>query len=388
MSRSRGSKQALKVPVHDSVWQDAAWRARLRRRLLAWFKREARDLPWRREPTPYRVWVSEIMLQQTQIATVIPYYERFLQSFPTVEALATADEQELLSHWEGLGYYRRARSMHAAAKQIAEKYKGEFPQTLDDVLALPGIGRYTAGAILSISRDVRLPVLEGNTHRVYSRWVALRGVATDSAATKLLWQIAESMLPRKSPGAFNQAAMELGALVCSPKKPDCERCPIAEMCRARIAGLQAEIPGKVSRVVYEDRTEFAMVVSEHRKPNAQPRYLLRPLGEGRRWAGLWDFPRTTEVSFDSAAAAAKQLSDELGVRISPGMRLATLKHAVTKYRISLHVHVADLDDPKRSPPRPWRYVAVSDMEKLPMSVTGRRIASMLATDRQERLPLG
>jgi A/G-specific adenine glycosylase len=327
------------------------------------------------------------MLQQTQVATVIPYYERFMKAFPTVEALAATDSQTLLSHWEGLGYYRRARSMHAAAKQIVDQYGGEFPQTYDEVVDLPGIGRYTAGAILSIARDARLPILEGNTQRVFSRWVASRGGTSEPAANKLLWEVAEAMLPRKKPGAFNQAAMELGALVCGPKQPDCGRCPVAGMCRARLYGLQQEIPGKVSRVTYEDRTEFAMLVCESRRGNKHPRYLLRPLEEGRRWAGLWDFPRTTGAACESAAAAAVLLSEEMGVEISPGMRLTTMKHAVTRYRISLHVHVAKLEDPNRAPRRPWKYVSLPDMADLPMSVTGRRIAKMLETERQRALPL-
>jgi A/G-specific adenine glycosylase len=331
------------------------------------------------------------MLQQTQVATVIPYYERFLISFPDIETLAAADEQTLLSRWEGLGYYRRARSMHAAARQIVDRHNGEFPETYHEVLALPGIGRYTAGAILSISRNLRLPILEGNTQRVFSRWVAIRGSATDTAANKLLWQIAETMLPRKNPGEFNQAAMELGALVCSPRNPRCGECPVAGICSARLAGLQEEIPGKVSRVNYEDRTEFALVVADPRMGEKRDRrlmrYLLRPLPEGRRWAGLWDFPRTSGASYESPMAAAQQLSHELGVKISPGMRLTTIKHAVTKYRISLHVHAADLAEPKRVPSRPWRYVSLSEMAELPMSVTGRRIAKILDGHRQSLLPL-
>jgi len=221
----------MEVPRHDAVWQDAAWRGRVRRRLLGWFNQNARDLPWRRDPTPYRVWVSEIMLQQTQVATVIPYYNRFLNSFPTVEALAESDEMTLLGHWEGLGYYRRARSMHAAARKIVDQHDGKFPEQYDDVLALPGIGRYTAGAILSISRDQRLPVLEGNTQRVFSRWVSMRGVIGETATTNLLWKIAESMLPRKGAGDFNQAAMELGALICTAKNPRCPECPLSRICR-------------------------------------------------------------------------------------------------------------------------------------------------------------
>lgn len=363
--------------MHDAVWEDSQWRQSLRRRLLRWFDRNARDLPWRRDPEPYRVWVSEIMCQQTQVATVVPYFERFMQSFPDVHALASADEQTLMQHWEGLGYYRRARMMHAAAKRIVDEHRGNFPDTFDDVLALPGIGRYTAGAILSISRQTRLPVLEGNTQRVFSRLVALRGVApTEKNANELLWQIATAMLPRKRPGDFNQAAMELGALICTPTGPDCDACPVAELCGARARGMQQQIPGKLSKVTYEDRTEYALVVAR-RGSQSNPEFLVRQIPDGRRWAGLWDFPRSTEQT-QSVEEAADWLSREVGVAVSPGRRMTTIKHAVTKYRISLHVHEANLTCNASSNLHPWRYCSRDELEHLPMSVTGRRIAEMLA----------
>ena len=236
-------------------------------RLLDWFDEHGRKtLPWQEGKTPYRVWVSEIMLQQTQVATVLPYYARFMDSFPTVNALATVDEQVLLSHWEGLGYYRRARSLHAAAKLIVADHGGEFPLAFDDVLALPGVGRYTAGAILSISDGQKQPILEGNTQRVFSRWIALRGTPANTVNNRLLWQVAEKMLPRKDAGTFNQASMELGALICTPKRPSCDQCPVVTACRAHQTGLEHEIPGKVTRVVYEQRTEYALVVQ---KPTAR-----------------------------------------------------------------------------------------------------------------------
>lgn len=379
-NHGRGPRKPLSYPEHDDCWRESPWRSNLRRRLLDWFRRNARVLPWREQSSPYQVWVSEIMLQQTQVATVVSYYQRFLKSFPTIQSLAEADPQELLSHWEGLGYYRRARSLHAAAKQIMAQHGGEFPSTFDEVIALPGIGRYTAGAILSISKDMRLPILEGNTQRVFSRWIAMRGPATDRAASNLLWELAEEMLPTKNAGEFNQAAMELGALICSPVGPDCDHCPVARYCRARIAGLQEVIPGKVSRVKYEDRTEYAMVVERGGASRRTARYLVRMIPDGGRWAGLWDFPRTTDVVHPSAAAAASGLSDEIGTAIVAGERLATIRHAVTRYRIQLHVHAAAMSDPVRTPPRPWRFVSVKEMEKLPMSVTGRQIVKLLQSD--------
>ena len=339
------------------------------------------------------------MCQQTQVATVLPYYERFMKSFPDIQKLAAAEEQVLLSHWEGLGYYRRAKSLHAAAKLIVADHGGSFPLEFEDVLALPGIGRYTAGAILSIADGQRQPILEGNTQRVFSRWIALRGNPADTMNNRLLWQVAEKMLPRKDAGTFNQAAMELGALVCTPKQPDCSRCPVTTACAAHQAGVELEIPGKVTKVSYEDRTEFALVIRQplvdvgtakkrgNRSQKITPRFLVRPLPEGGRWAGLWDFPRTTQVSYRDVVEATKQLSAEVGVNLVSGMRLTTIKHAVTKYRISLHVHDASPMEGGLEPGKPWKYASLAELSKMPMSVTGRKIVQFLADDQQLRLPI-
>ena len=366
----------LETPAHDPVWNESTWRSRVRRRLLEWFDDNARELPWRSNPLPYHVWVSEIMLQQTQVATVLPYFERFLNSFPTIADLARADEANLMRHWEGLGYYRRARSLHAAAKRIVEIHAGEFPTTFDEVIALPGIGRYTAGAILSISADQRLPVLEGNTQRVLSRWIALRESPTKTPANKLLWSVAQRMLPRTGSGVFNQAAMELGALVCTPRQPKCDVCPVRSMCCARKLNLQHEIPGKVTKTKYEDRLEFAFVIQQ--RIAKEDAFLMRPIPDGQRWAGLWDFPRPTETIYESVAAASDWLSDQLGVTVAPGVQLLTSKHAVTKYRITLDVHAASVGRSRKKPPEPWQFVTLGQMADLPMSVTARKIAKMLA----------
>ncbi|TWT54527.1 A/G-specific adenine glycosylase [Rubripirellula amarantea] len=319
------------------------------------------------------------MLQQTQVATVLPYFERFLNTFPNVQTLAAAPEQQLMSHWEGLGYYRRARSIHAAAKKIVADHNGEFPTDFDDVIALPGIGRYTAGAILSISGDAKHPVLEGNTVRVFSRWVALRSPPADTVANKLLWQIAESMLPaKKGAGTFNQAAMELGALICTPKTPACDRCPVQKHCAAHRLGLEESIPGKVTKTKYEDRTEFAFVIESPAKRGRPIQYLMRPLPPGVRWSGLWDFPRTIDRSIDDVAEAAGEVSLDLGCTLCAGAKLTQIKHAVTKYRIELRVHQATFEIDGQKPSRPWRFVTLDEMAELPMSVTGRKIAKILA----------
>lgn len=357
------------------------------------------------------------MLQQTQVATVIPYFERFLSSFPDVATLAATDEQNLMSHWEGLGYYRRARSLHAAAKRIVQEHGGEFPMQLDDVLALPGVGRYTAGAILSISCDQRLPILEGNTKRVFSRWVALRSPPAEKQADRLLWEIAEAMLPARSGSAqFNQAAMELGALICTPKKPKCDQCPVKAYCKANSQGLQEVIPGKVTKTVYEDRTEYALVIRSGDSKSADPtnsadptksadpnrnRVLIRKLPTGARWAGLWDFPRTTEAFADRDTAIAA-LEQNLGSKIQLGEKLIQIRHAVTKYRIELHVHEATIDETSvkteaaeyqivdesnenHSPEGGWQWIEVARLGEYPLSVTGRKIGELISKPAHPRL---
>ena len=377
------------TPEHHPDWRQSRWRSNVRRKLLDWFSSHARQMPWRSDPTPYRVWVSEIMLQQTQVATVLPYYERWMRRYPTVAALAEADESDLMRLWEGLGYYRRVKSMAAAARRIMEEFGGEFPLDYQQCLSLPGIGRYTAGAVLSISNDARLPVLEGNTLRVYSRLIALRVTPTEKPANDLLWNVAEAMLPRTGSGQFNQAAMELGALVCSPKQPDCDNCPVMRHCHTAHLGLQAEIPGKIKKIRYEDRTEIAFVI--RRSSDFEQRFLARRLPDGGRWAGLWDFPRATDGMVTTIDQAGRWLSEQLGIQVNPGTRLLTHRHAVTKYRIRLHVHEASLRDNNARQigriPEQWQWVTLDDLGELPLSVTGRRIVEFLSSNSQGVLPL-
>ena len=206
--------------------------------LLRWYRRVRRDLPWRRDPTPYRVWVSEIMLQQTTVATVIPYYEKFLARFPDIRALADSTEDDVLKHWAGLGYYSRARNLRKAAQQMA----GVFPTDYDAILALPGVGRYTAGAIGSIAFQKPWPLVDGNVARVFSRLFGLKGRAKDPAFLKSLWPRAEALVHKTAPGDWNQALMELGATVCTPDSPSCGACPLASQCVAFKKGLQDELP--------------------------------------------------------------------------------------------------------------------------------------------------
>ncbi|HXV22573.1 MAG TPA: A/G-specific adenine glycosylase, partial [Desulfuromonadales bacterium] len=210
--------------------------------LLAWYGREGRDLPWRRTRDPYRIWLSEIMLQQTGVSSVIPYYERFLVAYPTVEALAQDKVEEVIELWAGLGYYLRARNLHAAARAVVERHRGTFPADLAALQALPGGGRSTAGAILSIAFDIPAPILDGNVRRVLCRLFALAEDPRGPAAERKLWAWAEVLTPADRPHDYAQAIMDLGATLCTPKNPDCPRCPLAALCQARAQGLERELP--------------------------------------------------------------------------------------------------------------------------------------------------
>ena len=319
------------------------------------------------------------MLQQTQVATVIPYYERFLKKFPTAVDLAAADQEEVLRMWEGLGYYRRAKQMHTAAKVVVEKHDGKFPTDYESVLDLPGIGRYTAGAILSISKDQKLPVVEANTVRLYSRLIALRDPPAKTSANRLLWEVAEAVLPIRGSGQFNQAAMELGALVCVPRDPDCPNCPLVKLCPTHEQGLQSTIPGRVKKILYESR-DFVAVVTK-----SDDKYFMRQCGPGQHWAGLWDFPRydVTDCERDVARLVEQKFSEEYGFNVSLGENLPTIKHGVTKYRITLRSHLASTKPRltsaamtvRESSDRGW--FTLNEIAQLPLNTTGRKLADHL-----------
>ena len=355
---------------------DASWKRIFRRRLLAWYAKHARDLPWRRSTNPYRVWVSEVMLQQTQVETVKPYFQRFLKAFPTVKKLAAADEQEVLRLWEGLGYYRRARSLHAAAQHIVVEHGGRFPSDVKTMQTLPGIGRYTAGAIASIAFDQRAPILEANTIRLFARLIGYREDPTKSAGQKILWQAAEDVLPRKEIARFNQALMELGSLVCKPNNPDCGECPAASLCVANQTGAQAVIPITAQKTKFIDVCEAAVVV----RRNGQ--VLLRRCGESERWAGLWDFPRfalESEGPLFVQEELVVKVQQQTGVTINPGGLLKTIKHGVTRYRITLDCYEARYNSGRlrRDAGKTLRWCGLQELGELPLSSTGRRLAQVI-----------
>jgi A/G-specific adenine glycosylase len=333
-------------------------------------------LPWRGTSDPYAVWVSEIMLQQTQVATVTRYYSRFLRRFPTATSLAQANEQEVLRYWEGLGYYRRARQMHQAAQVIASQYGGKFPTDAETLRSLPGIGRYTAGAILSIAMDARQAILEANTVRLYSRLIAYDGEVATGAGQRLLWRTAESLLSRRGCGEFNQALMELGSRVCTPRVPDCEHCPAMRLCPTFAGGLTESIPRPAKRPQTRATCEAAVVVYR------RGRVLLRQCGQGERWAGLWDFPRFPIVP-TGKEPMMRQLADGVehltGVVSKPGEHLVTIRHGVTRYRITLLCHRAQYVSGQTGTrgADPVRWLPPAHLRQYPLNATGRRLGKLV-----------
>src|SRR5262245_49970721 len=295
------------MPATTPILHDAVVRAQARRRLLAWFDRHARDLPWRRRRDPYAVWISEVMLQQTQVATVVGYFPRFLEEFPDVETLAAADERDVLRVWEGLGYYRRARALHQAARRLCADCAGRIPDDPEILMGLPGLGRYTVNAILSQAYERRLPILETNSRRVLCRLLGERGDPAAAPVQARLWSAAAALLPRRRVGAFNQALMELGALVCTADRPDCGRCPLSSHCAARLLGAQSAIPRAPKRLPIEEVREVAVAVWRRR------RMLLVQRPEGGRWAGMWELPRRAIAAGATPEAVAQELLAELGL---------------------------------------------------------------------------
>ena len=301
--------------------------------LLNWYSHNKRKLPWRVSLDPYHIWISEIMLQQTQVQTVLPYYERFLKRFPNLEALAAAPESEVLALWAGLGYYSRARSLHRAARMIVQEYDGRFPILMDDILALPGVGRYTAGAVLSIALNQEQPVVDGNVRRVMSRLHAIDGDAPES----FFWNQASSWIPEGRASDFNQAVMELGALVCTPSKPLCRVCPVTSLCQASRLGIQDRIPVPRSPRATES-IRLVMLILQQRD-----RILLSRHRKAEYLPGEWGLP--TEILGDGASAEvlAQGLTRTFLPRAIPLRACATVRHSVTYRRILIHVFRAELN---------------------------------------------
>jgi A/G-specific adenine glycosylase len=363
-------------------------------RLLLWFRANARDLPWRYDRSPYRVWLSEMMLQQTQVETVIPYFHRFLDRFPSLDDLAAAPIGDVLKLWEGLGYYARARNLHLAAHVIVEAFHGEWPRTVEGLMTLPGIGRYTAGAIASLAFDVHAPVLDGNVIRVLCRLFAIERDPKDAKVREELWGIAESLLPRNADipmsatrhrdaaprgtaGEFNEALMELGALICTPRNPKCDICPVARYCEAQKRDLQNQLPIKTKR---KPLPHFDVTAAVIRK-NGRLLIAQRPLGG--RLGGLWEFPGgKVEPGETLKQCLRREINEELGIRIKVGKPITSIDHAYTHFKITLHAFECELvsGKPQALQVQDFKWVRMSELEKYAFAKTDLRIIEALKRD--------
>lgn len=345
----------------------------IRRRLLAWFARHARDLPWRHSSDPYAIWVAEVMLQQTRVAAVIPFYRRFLARFPSISALAAARVRDVLHLWQGLGYYRRAHDLHRAARLVRKSYGGEFPDEAEALRRLPGLGRYTVNAVLSQAFDRPVPILEANSARVLCRLLGVRADPKRNGVRHRLWQASEALVPPKAPGQFNQALMELGALVCVPVQPACGECPVARHCEAHAAGTVHQIP----RAAPSPRIEVVEEVAVALRKGARLLYVQRPpLG---RWANMWELPHMSLEKNETPAQGAARLLKSLGQKGKLSGRIAALRHTVTRFRITLTCMAVKQP---RGRFRPGSYVRAkwltpAQMQRYPISTPQRRLIKML-----------
>ena len=339
--------------------------------LLAWFRRRKRDLPWRRTSDPYRIWLSEVMLQQTRVGAVAPYYRRFVGLFPTLRALARARPDQVLRIWGGLGYYSRARNLHRAAKEIVARHAGRFPHDPEFALALPGVGRYTAAAVLSIAYGARLAVVDGNVARVLARLGALPGDLRAGRRWKQLQGAAQELLAERAPGDWNQAMMELGATVCTPRAPRCTECPVSRWCRAYRLGIANEVPaGRAKRVPVRITLAAAVLLD----PRGQTLVVKHEEagGAGALFSRMWQFP-AVQVSRDAQGELARHLRVSLGLNVVGLAPLAAARHSVTFRQVTLLPFLVRLDCLPRIPGTCTPPLA--KLERLPVSSATRKIAA-------------
>ncbi len=343
----------------------------LAKKLLAWYKANARDLPWRGVNEPYAVWVSEIMLQQTRVETVLPYYQRWMKRFPDVQTLADASQQEVLNYWEGLGYYSRARNFHKAAQMVMDQYGGELPANLNALKKLPGIGAYTAAAIASIAFNLDEATLDGNIRRVLARIFDESQPLGSAEAERRLWDLARKYLPSGQAADYNQALMELGASHCSPRNPKCELCPVSEFCQAFKLGIQEQRPVKKKKAEIPHHTVTAAVIQR----NGQILIAQRP--EGGLLGGMWEFPGGKVKPGETLQACLKrEICEELGVDVQVGELLGVYEHAYSHFRVTLHAFLTVLVDGNPQPLEhtELRWEHPSEFEKYPMGKIDRHIA--------------
>lgn len=309
----------------------------IQEKLQGWYEGNARDLPWRRTKDPYQIWVSEIMLQQTRVETVIPYFTRWMEIFPTIDSLASAEEDQVLSAWEGLGYYSRARNLHRAAQILNGNFQGKLPSDPGSLQKLPGIGRYTAGAIASIAYGLNVPVLDGNVQRIFTRYFNVETPLQTAETETKLWQLAQELLPKEKTGDHNQALMELGALICLPKNPLCRECPLSSGCLANKLNLQKSRPVRKKK---SPLPHFQVTAAVFQEGN---RILLAKRPPDGLLGGMWEYPGGKQELNESLPETLKrEIQEELNIDIQVGEPLGTFQHAYTHYKITLHAYHCSL----------------------------------------------
>ncbi len=349
---------------------------RLASKLLDWYHANKRTLPWRGYPSAYAVWVSEIMLQQTRVEAVIPYFETWMRLFPTVQALANASEQDVLNAWEGLGYYSRARNLHKAAKLVVDEYQGDLPRDLGELRKLPGIGRYTMGAIASIAFGMDVPALDGNIKRVYARIFDIETPVDSPAGEKLLWDLADKNLPKGHAGDYNQALMDLGATICVPKNPRCLICPVMKLCQARQNGTQNQRPVKTPKKEVPHYVHAAAVILQRGKVLLAQRPSRGLLG------GMWEFPNG-RVNGNPAAGLPKVLKTGYNLRLRvkrnqftrKNEALGIVQHGYSHFSVTVHVFPCELLLMPGETNLKW--VSLNTLDEYPMGKIDRQIAELI-----------
>jgi len=368
MSRSSSTNNGNQIilsgpPLQKGGRGDLELRKKIQKKLLRWFKKNGRGLPWRKTQDPYAIWISEIMLQQTQVSTVIPYYQKFLRTFPTIRHLAKANLSKVLKAWEGLGYYSRARNLHRAAQIVSSHFRGKVPDNLQDLLSLPGVGRSTAGAILSLAYNKEAPILDGNAKRVFSRLFAISSNPVKSKTEGLLWQISESLIPKGHSNSFNQALMDLGSVICTPKDPRCPWCPLHNLCQGYLSRKPESYPPRTIKKLIPRITAVSVVIEKDKKVLLNQRPTRGLLG------GLWEFPNW-KIEERRRLMLRNHIKKEMGMNVEVKELIGTFRQTFSHFKLTLHVYHCQTINGKGK----GRWIPIQNLHLLPMSRTHRRIA--------------
>ncbi|MEK6221285.1 MAG: A/G-specific adenine glycosylase [Chloroflexota bacterium] len=353
----------------------------LSNKIISWYQKNKRDLPWRDDTDPYRVWVSEIMAQQTRLETVIPYFERWMARFPTIQSLASADQQEVLSIWEGLGYYSRARNLHHAARVVVETHAGVLPKYVKTLRTLPGIGRYTAGAIASLAFQLDEPIVDGNIKRVYARIFNIKAQVNTPAGEKEIWVIAEKLLPKGKSRDYNQALMDLGATVCAPQNPKCRFCPLTKECQAYSLGIQDTLPNKKVKAKIPHHIVTAAVIKNKKQ------VLIAQRPQTGLLAGLWEFPGGKQEKYENLETCLRrEIKEELGVDIQLEQKIGIYNHAYTHFKVTLHAFSCRINKgkPQALEADELHWVELNQLQDFPMGKIDRMISQDLMPLVQEK----